>query len=162
MSDNNDAMSKLNELKKTVFYELLNVMGRVFVIVRYSDDVQIGTRGFLKAEKENGLVLVFNSKMNFTWDKDGLIAANLVFGTKTEDCLIPVEHIIAVYSPELQTQFVTTYMTEVHATAVPSADAAPMPEMPEKPEGHEEDDPAPVAESDNKVLKVDFSKKKKK
>ncbi|MBF0487029.1 MAG: hypothetical protein HQK98_02605 [Nitrospirae bacterium] len=160
MSDNNNAMSKLNELKKTVFYELLNVMGRVFVIVRYSEDVKVGTRGFLKAEKENGLVLVFNAKMNFTWDDDGLIAATLVFGTKQEDCLIPVEHIIAVYSPELQTQFVTTYTAEVQNSSAPPAEAAPVTEKEGEPED-KEDVPA-ATESDNKILKVDFSKKKKK
>ncbi|MBF0553282.1 MAG: hypothetical protein HQK96_01850 [Nitrospirae bacterium] len=161
MSDNNNAMSKLNELKKTIFYELLNVMGRVFVIVRYSEDVQIGTRGFVNAEKENGLVLVFNSKMNFTWSDDGLISARLVFGTKPEDCLIPIEHIIAVYSPELQTQFVTTYTTEVNNSSAPPAEAAPVPEKQEEP-GEKEGDGLAAAESDNKILKVDFSKKKKK
>ncbi|MBF0517656.1 MAG: hypothetical protein HQK97_11180 [Nitrospirae bacterium] len=158
MSDNNDAMSKLNDLKKTVFYELLNVMGRVFVIVRFSDDVEVGTRGFLQAEKENGLVLVFNSKMNFTWSEDGLISAKLVFGTKTEQCLIPVEHIIAVYSPELQTQFVTTYTMEAGAAATEAAAIPPQSQIQEAPDAND----AASAESDNKILKGDFTKKKKK
>ncbi|MBF0319446.1 MAG: hypothetical protein HQL01_06565 [Nitrospirae bacterium] len=153
MSDNTNALSKLNELKKTVFYELLNVMGRVFVIVRYSEDVKIGTRGFQNVEKENGLVLVFNTKMNFTWHEDGLIEARLVFGTKTEDCLIPVEHIIAIYSPELQTQFVTTYTTEVHDYSAAAVEVAPVSE--------EKDEAPDTAGADNKILKVDFSKKKK-
>ncbi|MBF0457564.1 MAG: hypothetical protein HQK99_06680 [Nitrospirae bacterium] len=158
MNDDKDAMSILNELKKKIFYDLLNLMGRVFVIVRYSEDVQIGTRGFLQPEKENGLVLVFNARMNFIWNEDGIIEVKLVFGTKPEDCIIPVSHIIAVYSPELQTQFVTTYMTEVQNASAPSTIAAPVPEEPEE----KEDDGSAAAEPDNKVLKVDFSKKKKK
>lgn len=159
MNDDKDAMSILNELKKKIFYDLLNLMGRVFVIVRYSEDVQIGTRGFLKPEKENGLVLVFNARMNFIWNENGLIEAKLVFGTKSEDCIIPVDHIIAVYSPELQTQFVTTYMTEVHNASAPSTIVASVPEEPEE----KEDDGSTAAEQDtNKVLKVDFKKKKKK
>lgn len=141
-------MSVLNELKKTVFFDLLNAMGRVFIIVRYSEDVQVGTRGFLPAERENGLVLVFNTKMSFTWHDDGVIEAKLIFGTKSEDCLIPVDHIIAVYLPELQTQFITTYAAAAAVTPAPEAAPAVQPEA------------SDVIES--KILKVDFTKKKKK
>lgn len=96
--------SKLNELKKNIFYEVMNIVGRVFIMVRYSEGVRIGTRGFLPEEKEGGLILVFNSQMNFTWDDSG-ITATLVFGTSPQKCFIPADNIIAVYSPELNSQF---------------------------------------------------------
>lgn len=62
----------LEELKKQVFYEMLNIVGRVFIAVRYGENVVIGKRGFLPQEMEKGLVLVFNQKMNFTWDDVGI------------------------------------------------------------------------------------------
>jgi len=94
----------LEELKKRVFYDMLNMAGRVFIAVRYGEDVVIGKRSFLHEEKEKGLVLVFNRKMNFTWDDAG-IRVTLVFGTSPEKCFIPQESIITIFSPELNAQF---------------------------------------------------------
>jgi len=96
----------LNTLKRHIFYELLNLIGRVFIVVRYHESVKIGRRGFLPEEKQKGIVLVFNHKMNFQWHDWG-IEARLVFGGSVEHCLIPVEHIIAIYSPEINTQFLS-------------------------------------------------------
>jgi hypothetical protein len=94
----------LEELKKQVFYEMLNIVGRVFIAVRYGENVVIGKRGFLPQEMEKGLVLVFNQKMNFTWDAVG-ITTTLAFGTTPEKCFIPQESIITIFSPELNAQF---------------------------------------------------------
>jgi len=96
----------LNELKKTVFYEMLNMAGRAFIVVRYSDGVIIGKRGFTEEEMKNGLVLVFNRRMNFSWDDSG-ITASLVFGTSPQRCFIPADDIVMIYSPELNSQFIT-------------------------------------------------------
>ncbi|GAB4406854.1 MAG: hypothetical protein OHK0032_02000 [Thermodesulfovibrionales bacterium] len=97
----------INELKKTVFYGMLDLAGRVFIVVRYSDNVVIGNRGFTMEEIKNGLVLVFNQRMNFSWDDSG-ITASLVFGTSPQKCFIPVDDIVMIYSPELNSQFITT------------------------------------------------------
>lgn len=94
----------LDELKKQVFYDMLNIAGRVFIAVRYDEDVFIGKRGFLDQEREKGLVLVFNQKMHFTWDDAG-ITTTLAFGTTAEKCFIPQKSIITVFSPELNAQF---------------------------------------------------------
>jgi len=94
----------LTDLKKHVFFELLDMAGRVFIHVRYSDNVLIGERGFLAEEKEKGLVLVFNARMKFEWNEQG-ISATLGFGPKTEKCFIPPESIISVFSPDLNAQF---------------------------------------------------------
>ena len=94
----------LTALKKHIFFELLGIAGRVFILVGYSDDVLIGERGFLPEEKEKGLILVFNPKMNFEWNDQG-ISATLGFGPKTEKCFIPPENIISVFSPDLNAQF---------------------------------------------------------
>lgn len=94
----------VEELKKQVFYDMLNIAGRVFIAVSYSEDVVIGKRGFLPQEREKGLVLVFNQKMHFTWDDLG-ITTTLAFGTTPEKCFIPQESIMTIFSPELNAQF---------------------------------------------------------
>ncbi len=94
----------LEELKKQVFYDLLNIVGRVFIAIAYSDAVIIGRRGFLPEEKEKGLILVFNNKMKFSWDDYG-ISTTLAFGQTPEKCFIPQESIITIFSPELNAQF---------------------------------------------------------
>jgi len=98
-----ELIKRLNELKKQTFFELLELAGRVFIIVDYSEDVVIGKRGFLPEEKERGLVLVFNSKMKFQWSDDAL-TATLVFGTTAERCYIPINSIAGVFSPDLRVQ----------------------------------------------------------
>lgn len=135
-----DYSTELNRLKREVFYSLLNTVGRVFIIVQYSEDVIIGKRGFLDEEKENGLVLVFNNRMNFRWEDWG-IDAKLVFGTRAEHCMIPVENIIGVYSPEAEAQFLCTYTFEKKREK-------PTPVLPKE------------NQKDDKVVKVDFGKKR--
>ena len=130
----------LNELRKQVFYEMLGLAGRVFIAVGYGDDVVIGKRGFLPQEKEKGIILVFNQKMNFTWDNEG-ISATLAFGTTSEKCYIPQNRIMTIFSPELNAQFSTFPQKETTAQDV-----------------QKEDEGKPSAEE--KVIKVDFSKKK--
>jgi hypothetical protein len=100
-------MDALNDLKKQIFFELLNLVGRVFILVKYSDKVHLGKRLFTEEEKDKGIVLVFNSRMNFLWDDYG-ISATLVFDTSPQKCFIPIDDIIAVYSPELNTQFISS------------------------------------------------------
>lgn len=94
----------ITALKKKVFFEMLNLAGRVFILVEDSQGIVIGKRGFLPAEKEKGLILVFNSSMNFEWDDSG-ISAHLVFGSTPEKCFIPYDSIVSVFSPELSAQF---------------------------------------------------------
>ncbi len=134
----------LNNLKKHIFYEFLNLTGRVFAHVRYSDNVVLGNRGFTAEEKENGIILVFNSKMNFMWDDYG-ITVTLVFGTSPQRCFIPVDDIAAVYSPELNAQFVITTPLKERT------------DMEDKVSG--EIKPSIFPEN---VIRVDFTKKSKK
>ncbi len=129
----------LTELKKQVFFELLDLAGRVFVLVGYSDNVLIGERGFLPEEKEKGLVLVFNSRMKFEWDSEG-ISATLGFGTRTEKCFIPSESIISVFSPDLNAQF----------------SVSPPAQGPHQASQTDRRGPSPSKE---KVIRVDFGKK---
>ncbi|HMK59700.1 MAG TPA: hypothetical protein VK452_00975 [Dissulfurispiraceae bacterium] len=102
-----DDKERIDDLKRHVFYELLDMAGRVMLLVKSSPDVVIGNRGFIGDEKETGIVLVFNPKMKFTWDEFG-ITATLVFGAAPQKCFIPTDSIAAVYSPELNVQFVNT------------------------------------------------------
>jgi len=133
----------LEELKKQVFYDLLNIAGRVFIAVKYGDDVFIGKRGFLPEEREKGLVLVFNQKMHFTWDDTG-IATTLAFGTTPEKCFIPQESIMTIFSPELNAQF---------SVLPKGGDDAIIPKKEIKVAGKN-------ISPDKKVITVDFKKKK--
>lgn len=130
----------LTELKKHIFYELLNLAGRVFILVRHSDDVRIGERGFLPEEKEKGIILVFNEKMSFVWNEDG-ISATLGFGTKVEKCFIPPRNIISVFSPDLNAQF---SVSAVEEKSIPEKTAP----------GKKE-----ISSTDDKVIKVNFGRK---
>jgi hypothetical protein len=104
-------LSGIDELKREVFFRLLESAGRVFLLVGYSKDVRIGRRGFLPEEKKNGLVLVFNSSMKFSWE-DGCLKATLAFGSAPEKCRIPIENITAIYAPEIGAQFVVSPVAE--------------------------------------------------
>jgi hypothetical protein len=102
---NEDIELRTQELIKHIFFDVLDIIGRVFVAVAYSEQVRIGTRGFLPEEKEKGLIVVFNKKMNFQWQETG-IYASLVFSGAFQKCFIPLSNIMAIYSPELRLQFV--------------------------------------------------------
>ena len=134
-------VTNLNELKKQVFYDMLDLVGRVFILVRYSDDVVIGKRGFTPAEKEKGLVLVFNKRMNFEWDDSG-ISVTLVFGSTAESCFVPIDSILSIFSPELSAQFLAS-----PPKAGKSGEKIAEPKTEKRSRGE-------------KVVKVDFKKKK--
>lgn len=141
-------VSNLNELKKRIFFDMLDLVGRVFILARYSPDVVIGERGFLPEEKEKGIVLVFNRRMNFEWGGDG-ISAKLVFGAVTHQCFIPLESIISVFSPELSAQFSAS-----EEVPHPGKNELHTKKRASKPGGK------PAKPSGNKVVRVDFNKKK--
>lgn len=143
-------VSNLNELKKRIFFDMLDLAGRVFILVRYSPEVVIGNRGFLPEEKEKGIVLVFNKRMNFEWDAEG-ISAKLVFGAVAHECFIPLEPIMSVFSPELSAQF------SVSADGPhPGKDEAPAKKRMAKPREKSQ----PHKSTGSKVVRVDFNKKK--
>ncbi|MBF0557814.1 MAG: hypothetical protein HQL08_03430 [Nitrospirae bacterium] len=135
---------RLKKLKRHVFYELLDIVGRAFVLVRPSENVVLGKRPLTPEEKENGIVLVFNSGMNFQWDDYG-ITATLVFGNSPQKCVIPADQIEAVYSPEANAQFIV----------LPSGAAKPG----VKSMGQVKTEASSAIAG--KVIKVDFTKKQK-
>ncbi|HBR22119.1 MAG TPA: hypothetical protein DD713_06065 [Nitrospiraceae bacterium] len=100
-----------NQLKylQNLFYDMMNDYGRVFVVIKQSGRTVIGNRGFTDEEKENGLVLAFNSKNYKTlqWTEDGSIVTTLGFGSnnKVENCFLHSDDIISVYSPDAMIKF---------------------------------------------------------
>jgi hypothetical protein len=157
--ERDDLQFQLNELKKHTFYELLNLAGRVYLLVKYSENVQIGNRGFLPEEKEHGLVLVLNTKMHFTWDEYG-ISVKLVFGESPQKCFIPADDILAIYSPELNSQLIIGPQQVAEANTVQGKNG----EKAKVEEKVEEVEEQPVEEETGKktkVVRVDFQKKRK-
>ncbi len=142
----------LNALKRKLFYDMMELSGRVFIIVKFSEDVYIGKRGFLQEEKENGLMLVFNSQMKFTWEED-ILSATLSMANVPTKCVIPANNIVVIYCPELQAQFVVNY-NEEEKHGMHSA----RPLKGEVVEGVMDD--ADSVEIDN-VVEVDFTNKKR-
>ncbi|MDA8432564.1 MAG: hypothetical protein M0Z60_06335 [Nitrospiraceae bacterium] len=140
-------VSSLDDLKQKIFYDMLGLAGRVFILARYSADVVIGNRGFLPEEKEKGIVLVFNKRMSFEWTDSG-ISAQLVFGAETHQCHIPHDSIISVFSPELSAQFVVS-----PASVTGEKEAGKPKKKPEVPE-------KPARAATEKVVRVDFNRKK--
>jgi hypothetical protein len=138
----------MDELKRMVFYGMLDLAGRVFIVTRHSGNVVIGNRGFTEDEKRQGIVLVFNNRMQFSWGDSG-ISATLVFGASPQKCFIPAEDIIVIYSPELNAQFATGPVEETKTAGSAKK---------EKEEG--ETPKTEKASQDSKVVKVDFRKKK--
>lgn len=108
-----ELIKRLNELKKHTFFEILELAGRVFIIVDYDEKVVIGKRGFLPEEKERGLILVLNQRMKFIWEDDA-ITATLVFGNTPEKCYIPVNTIAGVFSPDLRIQLTVPVLKEIN------------------------------------------------
>jgi len=94
---------------KNLFYELFNDYGRVYIIVKYSDQTAIGNRGFTAEEKEKGLVLVFthNNHKRLHWTEDGNIIVTVSFGNdnRLENCFIHHDDIIALYSPDAMVKY---------------------------------------------------------
>lgn len=143
-------MSELADIKKDLFYRLLDDAGRVFIHVRPSMELEIGRRGLLGEELNNGLTLVFNSHMNFDWGEYG-IEVTLVFGTTPEKCFIPTEAIEAVYSPELKVQLLLE-----QGEVGPDQKGKQVPGDREKPSEHK----GVISKSEGNVIEVDFHRKK--
>jgi hypothetical protein len=137
----------LGNLKRHIFFELLNLVGRVFILVEHRDDVVLGRRYFTDDEKKSGIVLVFNSKMKFDWDDEG-IRATLVFGMSPQKCKIPAEAIIAVYSPEAGAQFVVSSVPEAAAVGTGGGDET---SHASEDETGEREEPAGAAGPDNVI-----------
>lgn len=97
-----------NQIKylQTLFYELLNDYGRVYLIVKYSEKTIIGKRGFTEEEKKQGLIFVFNNKnhRDLEWTDSGDIITTLGFGAgnRPERCFIYSDDIISIFSPDAQ------------------------------------------------------------
>lgn len=134
-------MADLDGIKREVFFGFLELVGRAYILVRHSENVSVGRRGFLPEEKESGMVLVLNNRMDFVWDEGGL-NATLAFGSTREKCHIPSDDIVAVYSPELGAQFVVSAGSHEESRPDASEQAA------EK-----------AAVEDN-IIKVDFKKRR--
>ena len=94
---------------RNLFHDILNDYGRVFVVVRYSENTVIGMRGFTEEEKKQGLTLVFSRKnfKDLAWAEDGSLQATLGFGTgnRSERCFLFADDIMSVFSPDAKIKF---------------------------------------------------------
>ena len=142
-------MNDADLFKREVFNRLMDMSGRVFLLVRHSEKVIIGHRGFSEDEKQKGITLVFNPDMHFIWDEAG-ISATLSFGSTAEKCVIPTSDIVAIFSPEAGVQTIF----DPERLELLTKDEKVQEEEVSK-------DPAPEVDgsTDDKVIRVDFHKK---
>ena len=95
-----------NQLRylQNLFYDILNDYGKVYIVVKHSENTVIGMRGFSEEEKKKGVVLVFSQKnyKDLIWSGDGSIQATLGFGmsNKPEKCFLYADDIVSVFSPD--------------------------------------------------------------
>ncbi|MFC1549359.1 ClpXP protease specificity-enhancing factor SspB [Nitrospirota bacterium] len=143
-------MNELADIKKDLFFRLLDGAGRVFVHVLPSMELEIGRRGLVGDELENGITLVFNSHMKFDWGDYG-IEVTLVFGSTPEKCFIPTDAIDAIYSPELKVQLLMEQTDDV---------SKPRDSKSAQPKEKAAEVTGTVSKSEGKVIEVDFHKKK--
>ena len=148
-------MNETDLLKREVFSRLMEMSGRVFILVRHSEKVIIGHRGFSEDEKQKGITLVFNRNMGFVWD-DGGISATLSFGSTAEKCVIPSSEIMAIFSPEagIQMVFDPKKVDAPHAMEDPSARV-----VTSKKEKDEAEKDKKAVDPEEKVIRVDFKKR---
>ncbi|MCK4911065.1 MAG: hypothetical protein KAR83_05465 [Thermodesulfovibrionales bacterium] len=143
-------MNDADLFKRDFFNRLMEMSGRVFILVRHSDKVIIGHRGFSKDEKQSGITLVFNPDMHFIWDEAG-ISATLSFGSTAEKCVIPSSDIVAIFSPEAGVQM----SFDPERLEAVSKDSKAV----EKESSSKGSDPEVKGSSDHKVIRVDFHKR---
>ena len=141
-------MSELADIKRDLFFMLLEDAGRVFVHVRPSMELEIGRRGLIGDELNDGITLVFNSRMKFDWGDYG-IEATLAFGSTPEKCFIPTDAIDSVYSPEMKVQLTLEHVDD---TARPKDSTAGKPAPKAK--------PLSIKKGEGNVIEVDFHKRK--
>ena len=84
--------------------------------------------------------------MNFQWQDEG-INASLIFNATLHKCFIPISNIMAIYSPELKLQFVIEPLLKKEQSA---QEEAPL-----------KDEKKELKKAGNKILQVDFTKKRK-
>ena len=134
-----------------LFYDILNDFGRVYIIVKHSENSYVGKRGFTDAEKERGLVLVFNDRnyKSLVWDNNGSIQASLGFGAdnKSEECFLHFDDLVTVFSPDCSVRFDRWDMLNSKKDETSSVN---------------ESKPSAKTDSDVKVISIkDFKKKKR-
>lgn len=138
-------MKKQVAYLQKLFYDLWNDFGSVYLMVAHSDRTRIGRRGFTDAERQQGLVLVFNNETNdrLEWDSEGNVSCVLAFGARKEDVFIHHDDLAGVFSPEAGVQYLRGDRDKEQAAAEPPA---PSPEP--RPEGMS-DDPRQVVSLDS-------------
>lgn len=150
---------KYNRSVKKAFFEVLLEHTETFYIHCLNHTkLFIGTRGLLDREKKDGIILVFGpySYRKLDWNEEGIFC-EMNFG-KWESVYIPYECIFRVFDKagHFMMQFVTMELLEEKKE-----------EKEEKVNQEELSFDIPDKEkkrkdSDNNVIKIDFSKKQKK
>lgn len=100
-------MKKQVAYLQKLFYDLWNDFGAVYLVVKHSGNTVIGKRGFTEEEKQQGIVLVFNTRTNskLEWDDEGNVTCVLAFGTSKEEVFLHHDDLVAVFSPDAGVQF---------------------------------------------------------
>ncbi len=126
-------MKKQVEYLQSLFYDIWNDFGSVYLLVKYSARTVIGKRGFTDEEKKKGLVLVFNDRTNnrLEWDAEGNISCVLAFDSRTEDVSIHHDDLFGIFSPEAGIQFLRTGIVEENSVEQSGSEKNP----PDEPEG---------------------------
>ena len=94
----------LTVMRQHIFYSILEMVNKVYVTVKYSDDTQLP---WSKDNIDSGeTVLVFNDNnhKDLEWNQI-YMSVILSFGSGPFNCVIPAKNIVNIYSPELNVSF---------------------------------------------------------
>jgi hypothetical protein len=134
----------LREFKLKLFELYWEKFGTFFMHLTPHPNLNMGTRGLLKEEKESGLIIVIGPKAirDVNTDKDYLYA-ELQFGFKWEKLVVPWDCVYRIYDKG------QTSITQMRTFSEELSFQSFKEKQPEKPK-------APL---ESKVIEVDFSKK---
>lgn len=110
-------MSKtLTDLRKSVFYNILDMAGKVYIVVKYSEESILPWTK--KHIKEGSMSLVFNQSnyKNLVWT-NSRVNVVLGFSDTTMQCTFPSKDIIAIFSPQLNIHF---SCDEIYSESLPN------------------------------------------
>ncbi len=144
-------------LKKAILDVMFRDVETFYVHCMPNPLLEVGSRGLIEKEGKEGIILVFGpySTRHLSWD-DGLIYCDMQFG-RWEQVVIPYECIARIFDKTGQVIMQWAVMTASESEQQPVAVVPP----PESAQESKAADGQTEAEESKRVIKVDFTKKKK-
>ncbi|MGA1862892.1 ClpXP protease specificity-enhancing factor SspB [Deferribacter thermophilus] len=133
------------KFKKDILEKVFDNFEKFYIHIMPHKNLIIGNRGLIDQEKEKGLMLVFGpySYKDFDWDDEN-IYVSMRFSGVWEFLTIPFDSIVSIFDDPLNPNFVISFRY-----------------MPEKEDVDKEKPKVEKTKENEKVIKLNFSRKNK-